>query len=146
MAVTCVTYSPDFAPVEMPSVAGQNDNAARRIWLYLLAVEPLTESDVKDARHDRVDTIFGMFVRHEFHAGGHFDSNQVRSCLCRLSDKHCQSCRGRKRGERLPIDIFREYRFKYGFAWLVVSCHSGTPNILHHLAGFSGFSRCIMGE
>src|SRR5438552_9328896 len=34
-----------FRPVEMPGVARQNDDTSRRIGLYLVAVEGLTEPD-----------------------------------------------------------------------------------------------------
>src|SRR5215468_4741556 len=52
-AVTCVTYSPDFAQMEVPGVAGQDDDACRLIGLHLVAVEPIAEPDIEDARHDR---------------------------------------------------------------------------------------------
>src|ERR1700722_5073718 len=43
-----------LCPVEVPSVAGQNDDAAGRISLQLIAVEPLTEADIENAGHHRV--------------------------------------------------------------------------------------------
>src|ERR1700722_10198716 len=42
-------------PVEVGRVAGQNDDAAGRICFDLVAVEPITEADVENARHERVD-------------------------------------------------------------------------------------------
>jgi hypothetical protein len=35
--------------MEVPRIAGQNDDAAGRIRVYLVAVEPLAETDLEDA-------------------------------------------------------------------------------------------------
>src|SRR6476619_7494498 len=94
--------------MKMPGLAGQNDHTARRIGLHLVAVKSLSEPNVKDARHDRVDAIFRMLVRHQFRAVGHLHPDHVRSGLSRLSNEHGQSGRWRKRWKRLPVDIFRE--------------------------------------
>ena len=66
-------------PVEMPGFAWKNDDASRRIGLHLVAIEGLPEPDVKNARHDRVDAIFWMLVRHQFRAVGHLDPDHVRT-------------------------------------------------------------------
>jgi len=68
-----------LCPVEMGRVAGQNDDATGRISLHLIAVELVAETDVENARQDRVDTILRVPVRHEFHAGRHFDPYRVRA-------------------------------------------------------------------
>jgi hypothetical protein len=133
-AVTCVTYSPDFAQ-EVPRVAGQNDNAARWICLEIFRLESRAQADVKDAGNHRVNSILRVLMRHKLHARRNLDPDQVRSGLSGLSNKHGQPRRRRKRRERFPIDIFREKRFENVFAWLVVSNHCGAPNVLHHLAG-----------
>src|ERR1700761_5068464 len=39
-------------PMKMPGLAGQHDDAARRIGLHLFAVEFFAEADVEHARHD----------------------------------------------------------------------------------------------
>src|ERR1700751_4801335 len=65
-------------PMEMPGFAWKNDDASRRIGLHLVAIEGLPEPDVKNARHDRVDAIFWMLVRHQFRAVGHLDPDHVR--------------------------------------------------------------------
>jgi hypothetical protein len=67
--------------VEVPSIAGQNDDAAGRISLYLFAVEPLAEADVENAGHHRVDSILRVFVRHQLHAGRRFDPDHVGAGL-----------------------------------------------------------------
>jgi hypothetical protein len=46
--VTCVTYSPDFCPVEMGRITGQHDDAARRIGVQLVRFEFLAEADVEE--------------------------------------------------------------------------------------------------
>jgi hypothetical protein len=43
--------------MEVPSVAGQNDNATGWICLEFLGVEPLTQADIKDTRNDSVNSI-----------------------------------------------------------------------------------------
>src|SRR6516162_10394956 len=41
-------------PMEVPGIAGQNDDAAGRISLHRVAVELLAKADIEDTRHDRV--------------------------------------------------------------------------------------------
>ena len=94
-----------LCPVEVPGITGQNDNAAGRICLDLIAVEAIAQTDVENTGHDRVDTVLGMPMRHEFHARGHLDPDHVSSGLGGLSNKHRQSGRRRERRERLPVDV-----------------------------------------
>ena len=108
-------------PMEMPGFAWKNDDASRRIGLHLVAIEGLPEPDVKNARHDRVDTILWMLVRHQFRAVRHLDPDHVRTGFRGMAYKDRQASPGRKRREWLPVDIFRENRFENGFAWLVGS-------------------------
>src|SRR5712672_855052 len=95
-------------PMEMPGFARKNDDASRRIGLHLVTIEGLPEPDVKNARHDRVDTILWMLVRHQFRAVRRLDPHDIRSGLTRLSNKHRQPNRRRERRERLPVDVFRQ--------------------------------------
>src|SRR5436190_15072536 len=69
-------------PVGMPSFARQNDNASQRICLHLVTVECLAESDVKDARHDGVDSIFGMFAPH-----GNVERPRINRCAAMSAAK-----------------------------------------------------------
>ena len=57
-----------LCPLEVPRVAGQNDDAAGRIRPDLIAVEPIAETDVENTGHDGIDAILGVLMRHEFHA------------------------------------------------------------------------------
>src|SRR5258708_9430438 len=93
-------------PMEMPGFAWKNDDASRRIGLQLIAIEGLSEPDVKNARHDRVDSILWMLVRHELHTGRYLDPDDIRSGLTRVSDKHREPNRRRECPERLPVDGF----------------------------------------
>src|ERR1700730_1951583 len=70
-----------LGPMEVPGIAGQNDDAAGRIGLHLVAVELLAETDIENARYDRVDAVLGMSVRHQLHAAGRLDPDDVRSGL-----------------------------------------------------------------
>src|SRR5437762_14166014 len=45
-----------FGPVEVGRIAGQNDDAPRRICFHLVAVELIAQADVEHTRHDRVDS------------------------------------------------------------------------------------------
>ena len=65
MAVTWVTYSPDFAQWKWDVLPGRT---AGWIRFDLVAVELIPQADVEDARHDGVDSVLGVFVRHELHA------------------------------------------------------------------------------
>ena len=53
-----------LCPVEVPRVAGQNDNTAGGIRLHFVAVELIAEANVEHTGHDRVDTVLGVSVRH----------------------------------------------------------------------------------
>src|ERR1700731_1302106 len=49
-----------LGPMEVPGIAGQNDDAAGRVGLDLVAVELLAETDIENAGHDRVDSVLGV--------------------------------------------------------------------------------------
>src|ERR1700730_6956428 len=51
-----------LCPVKMPGLAGQNDNAPRRIGFHIVTVERFAKSYVENAPPDRVDAIFRMLV------------------------------------------------------------------------------------
>src|SRR6185437_15592728 len=53
-----------FRPMAVPGLSRQDDDAARRIGLYLLTIELLAESDIEHVRHDRIDAILRVLVRH----------------------------------------------------------------------------------
>ena len=57
MAVTCVTYSPDFAQWKMGRVAMQNDHGAGRMGFQLNRVEFVTQSDIREAGNHGIDSI-----------------------------------------------------------------------------------------
>src|ERR1700722_15385438 len=68
-----------FCPMEMPGLAGQNDNAPRRIGFHIVTVERFAKPYVENARHDRVDAIFRMPVGHQFRSIWYLDPDDVRS-------------------------------------------------------------------
>jgi hypothetical protein len=74
--------------MEVPRVAGQNDNAAGWICVEVLRIESIAQADVKDAGNDRVNSILRVLMRHKLHARGHLDPDQIRPGLSRLSNKH----------------------------------------------------------
>src|ERR1700675_2335747 len=100
--------------MEMPSLAGQNDDASGRIGFHLVAVELLAKSDVEDARHDRIDAIFRMLVRHQFRATGYLDPDDVGTGFGGMADHDRQASLRRKRREWLPLDVFRQDRTEHG--------------------------------
>src|SRR5262249_25614499 len=53
-----------LSPMEVPGIAGQNDDAAGRISLHRVAVELLAQADIEDTRHDRIDSILRVSVWH----------------------------------------------------------------------------------
>jgi hypothetical protein len=108
-----------FRPVEMECVAGQNDHGAGGKGLQLIGIEAVANPDVEDARNYRVDSIFGVFMRHQLHTSGYFYSDRVGAGLRRFTDDDCKANRGRKCGERFPIDVFREDGSKFGLSGLV---------------------------
>src|SRR5712675_2246805 len=111
-------------PMEMPGFARKNDDASRRIGLHLVTIEGLPEPDVKNARHDRVDTILWMLVRHQFRAVRHLDSDHVRTGLGGMANQDRQTSRGRERREWLPVDIFRQDHSEIGLVRLMIPGHA----------------------
>jgi hypothetical protein len=53
-----------LCPVEVPCVAGQNDDAAGWICLDLIAVEPIAQTNVENTGHDRIDAVLGVLMWH----------------------------------------------------------------------------------
>ena len=78
-----------FCPVEVRRVAGENDNAARGICLHLVPVKLIAQSDVENARHDCVDSVLGMFMRHELHARRDLHPDKIGPLLRRVANEHC---------------------------------------------------------
>jgi hypothetical protein len=46
-----------LCPMEMGSIAGQDDNATGRISLNLIITELIAEADVENAGYDRIDSV-----------------------------------------------------------------------------------------
>src|SRR5882757_11034183 len=76
-----------LSPMKMPGFARQNNHAAWRIGLYLVTLERFAKPNVEDARHDRVDAIFRMLVRHQLCVGWHLDPDNVRSGFAGMADQ-----------------------------------------------------------
>jgi hypothetical protein len=72
--------------VEVGRIAGQNDDATRRMRLQLIVVELIAQANVENAGHDCVDPILGVSMWHYLHAGGHFHSDHVGARLRRVTD------------------------------------------------------------
>lgn len=53
-----------LCPVKLGRIAGQDEDAARRIRLKLADVEPIAQADVEDAGPDRVNPVLRVPVRH----------------------------------------------------------------------------------
>jgi hypothetical protein len=68
MAVTWVTYSPDFAQWKWDVLPGRTMTLPGGYALTLSPSNSSPQADVEDARHDGVDSVLRVFVRHELHA------------------------------------------------------------------------------
>ena len=112
-------------PVEMGSVAGQHDDASRWKGLDLVAVKPIAEADVEHARHDRVDPVLRMPMRHEFCAARRLDPDDVRAGLGGMADDGGKTHRRWKGRKWLPVDIFRQDRSENGLAGVMRAGHVG---------------------
>jgi hypothetical protein len=109
-----------LCPVEMPGFAWENDDASRRIRADLVDVECLAEPDIEDTRHDGVDSIFRMLVRHQFRAIRHLDSDHIRTGFGGVANQDRQASSSRKRREWFPLDVFGQDRFEIGLTRLMV--------------------------
>ena len=110
-----------FRPVEMGSVARENDHGAGRIGFQLIRVEFITQPDIKDARNYGVDSVLRVLVRHRLLATGHFDPGSVRAGLRGLPDDEGKPYGGWERRERSPINIFGQDGFEYFLSKLVTT-------------------------
>ena len=52
-----------LCPVKVDRTAGQDNDAAGRISMNLVAVELIAEADVENTRYDRINAVFRMFMR-----------------------------------------------------------------------------------
>jgi hypothetical protein len=105
-----------FRPVEMESIARQNDYAPGRIYLEFIRVEPTPYADIENAGDNCVNSIFRMPVWHQFHTVRHLNSYRLGGVLRRLTDNDCQPDRGWERRKWLPVDVVRQYRPKTALA------------------------------
>src|SRR5260370_19775221 len=76
--------------MEVEGIARQHKHAARRICLQAICVEPGAEADGEDAGHNGVDAVLGVLVRHELHAGGHLDADNVGTWLRGLTARRTE--------------------------------------------------------
>jgi hypothetical protein len=97
-----------FCPMKVVRVARQNDDAAGRIGLKLLGIEPITEADVENTGDHCVDAILGVFVRHKLYPGRNFDPDRVGPRLCWIADNGGAMHPRWKTWIRFPDDIFRK--------------------------------------
>src|SRR4029077_17692493 len=100
--------------------------AAGRIRLQAIRVEPGAKTDVEYAGHDGVDAVLRGLVRHELHAGGHLDTDNVGTRLGGLTDDHREAGGRWKRGEGLPDDVLGQDRLEVALPWLVRASHGGS--------------------
>jgi hypothetical protein len=96
----------------MGRVARENDYGAGRIGFQLTRVEFITQSDIKDAGNNGVDSILWVLVRHQLLAVGHFDPDCVRAGLRGLPDDDGEPDGRWESWERFPIDIFGQDGFE----------------------------------
>jgi len=68
MAVTWVTYSPDFAQWKCQVSPGITMTLAGWICLDLIVIESIAEADVENTGHDGINSVLGVPMRHEPHA------------------------------------------------------------------------------
>ena len=73
-----------------------------------IGIELIAQADVEDPRNDRINAVLGMPVRHQLHAMGHFDPDRVCSGLQGVANQNGQARLRRERGERLPLNVFRQ--------------------------------------
>jgi hypothetical protein len=68
-----VTYSPDLAQWKWDVSPGRTMTLP---------------ADVEDARRDRINSVFRVFVRHQLHASGHLDPDHIGGGLRGMTDDH----------------------------------------------------------
>ena len=84
MAVTWVTYSPDFAQWKCQVSPGRTMTLPGGYAFTLLAVEPFAEPDIEHAGHHGVDAVLRVLVRHQLDAGRHLDPDHIGTRLGRV--------------------------------------------------------------
>src|SRR5215469_3374521 len=112
-----------LCPMEMPGIAGKDEDRAGRISGDGVTIEPVAETDVEDAGHDRVNAVLRMPMRHQLRAKRRLHPNDVRSWFRRMAHDNSQLNAGRERSKRLPVDLLRKNRHESVFAELMRSAH-----------------------
>src|SRR5215471_62872 len=112
-----------FCPVEVGRVAGEDDHASRRKCLHPVTVEGFAQTNVEDARHDRIDSVLRMPMRHQLCTAWRLNPDYVRAGLGGMADDDGKAHRWWKRRKRLPVDVFRQDRSENRLAWLMLAGH-----------------------
>ena len=75
-----------FCPMKVRRVTRENNDAAGRIGLQVVAVELIAEANVENTGDDRVDTVLRVPVRHQLYAAGDFHPYHIGRSLRGLPD------------------------------------------------------------
>lgn len=93
-------YSPDrFGPMKVEGIAWQDKDAAGRVRIHAVSVEPVAKTDIEDAGHDRVDAVLRVLVRHELHAGRYLHADNVGTGFRRVTDDTASLTEGGNAGK-----------------------------------------------
>ena len=114
-----------LCPVEMERVAGENDHASRRKCLHPVAVKGFAQTNVEDARHDRIDPILRMPMRHQLCSAWRLNPDHVRAGLGGVADDDGKAHRRWNRRKGLPGDVFGQDRSESGLVGLMRAGHVG---------------------
>src|SRR5215469_609122 len=122
--------------MEMPRVAGKDEDRAGWIRGDGVTIERVAKPDVEHAGDHRVHAIFRMPMRHQLCTQRRLHPNDVRPWFRRMSDDNGLLDAGRERGKRLPVDMLRQERYESVFAGLMWSAHDhDTPLSLARTLG-----------
>src|SRR5215472_10637852 len=109
--------------MEVPRIAGKDDDRAGWISGEGVTIERITQTNVENARDNRVNTVFRMPMRHQLCTKRRFHTNDVWPRLRRIAHDNCQLYAGRERSKRLPVDVFRKNRYESVLAGLMLSAY-----------------------
>src|SRR5262249_39373949 len=108
---------------------GKYEDRAGRIRGDGVPIERIANSDGENARHNGVDAVFGMPMRHQLCTKRRLHTNHIWPRFRRMAHDNGQLYAGRERCKRLPVDLLRQDRHESVFAGLMWSAHDDDSSL-----------------
>jgi hypothetical protein len=112
-----------LCPMEVRCVAGEDDHASGRKRLHPITVERFAQTNVEDARHDRINSVLRMPMRHQLCTPWRLNPDYIGAGLGGMADDDGKAHCWWKRRKRLPVDVFGQDRSENRLVRLMLAGH-----------------------